>query len=112
MALATRGFYEKIGRFECTVFVPRGGSSVRVCMCVCLCVHYIGAAFGACTDTVYDAMAIYNAMACLFLFLWKSIDQGCVHMMPVAGWKERCSWRCALFYTTAPTVRRSMEFYT
>ena len=34
-------------------------------------------------------MAIYNAMACLFLFLWKSVDQGCVHMMPVAGWRKR-----------------------
>ena len=37
----------------------------------------------------YDAMETCNAETCLFLFLWKSVDQGCVHMMPVTGWRER-----------------------
>ena len=85
MALLVVAFMRRLeGSNEQYLFL--GESSVRVC--VCACVHYVGAAFGACKDTVYDAMAIYTATACLFLFLWKSVDQGCVHMMPVAGWRE------------------------
>ena len=55
---------------------------VCVCVCVCLCVFVCMSVFtlDRCRirrkHTVYDAMAIYNAMASLFLR--KTVDKGSV----------------------------------
>ena len=53
---------------------------VSVCVCVYVCVYTrsVQDAARASTLTVYDAMAIYNAMASLFLFLRKTVDKGSV----------------------------------